>query len=234
MTSSSLERSPPSTPTSNVGTVPTKEKAAAQQAPTNSTSEAGVAQTPELAADQMENSAAVPSAPSAKDAPPSPRQAIAPAMSAVRHRAAGARKHSPPGRPVASAQAAAKDPQTERTREASKQTVERLDSAEAEKVRREQFKTKLKEAIEKATPKPKTESQAEKVMKTGGKDASRMMHGELATQRDAAAGPLQTAAGTEVSPAEQKTPPPTSLELEPVGPPPKPVSATAAICVEPS
>jgi len=166
-----------------------------------------------------------------KAAPPSPRQAIAPAIGAVRHRAAGARKHSPSGRPVASAQAAAKNPQTEQTRDAATQTVAKLDAAKAEQVRRQQFRDKLKEAIKNATPEPKTESDAERVMKTGGRDASRELTGQLAIERKAAAGPLENAnaAGSEVRASKIEPPAKTDLKQEPLGSPQSPVSAAPVV-----
>ena len=162
-------------------------------------------------------------------AAPSPREAIAPAISAVRHRAAGARRHPPASAPVASAQAAAINPETEQTRSAAAQTVENLDEAEAREVERKQFKDKLREALRAATPEPKTESEAERVMETGAKDASNALRGELATERDAAAGPLRSAADTEVPPSEQPAPPKTELQPEQVGPPPAPVSAAPVV-----
>jgi hypothetical protein len=162
-------------------------------------------------------------------AAPSPREAIAPAARAVRRRAAGARRHPPATTPVASAQAAAINPQTERTRTAAEQTVKHLSEAEAREVERAQFKAKLKKAIDEATPQPKTESEAEKVRKTGAKKASASLSGELARERDAAAGPLKSAAATEVAPSEQPAPPRTELQPEQVGPRPEPVSAASVV-----
>ena len=166
-------------------------------------------------------------------AAPNPREAIAPAISAVRHRAAGARKHPPASAPVASAQAAAKVPETEQTRGAAEKTVKNLDTAaeNTEKVKREKFKEALRKAIDDATtPKPTSASEAKKVMETGGSEASSVLRGELATERDAAAGPLQSEdAGTEVLPSEIKSEPKTELQLEQVGPPPAPVSAAPVV-----
>lgn len=162
-------------------------------------------------------------------APVSPRAAIAPATRAVHQRAAKARAHPPASGPVGSAQAAAINPGTEQRRAAATQTVANLDAAKAEEVKRNEFKTKLKQAIEAATPKPKTESEADKVMKTGAAQASGALRGQLATERDAAAGPLKSAAATEVPAASQPAPPTTSLETVPVGPPPAPVSAAPVV-----
>ncbi|MGE0827389.1 MAG: DUF4157 domain-containing protein [Candidatus Binatia bacterium] len=156
---------------------------------------------------------------------PSPREAIAPVISAVGQRAAGARKHAPAGKAVSSAQAAAINPKTEQTRSAATQTVANLDAAKAEEVKRNEFKAKLKQAIDAATPQPKTEAEAEKVQKTGAAQASQTLRGQLATERAVAAGPLQSAAGAEVSPSAQQAPPKTELQTEPVGPPPAPVPA---------
>ncbi|SAK99757.1 hypothetical protein AWB83_06140 [Caballeronia ptereochthonis] len=130
---------------------------------------------------------------------------------------------------MASAQAAAVHPATEQSRSAATQTITTLDSTEAEKVRRDQFKNQLKKAIDAATPKPKTESEAENVMKSGGTRASVSLRDNLATERDAAAGPLKSAAGGEASPASQPAPPASELHPEPVGAPPAPVSAAPVV-----
>lgn len=161
----------------------------------------------------------------------SPKAAIAPAIHAIHHRAAGSRKHSAPGVPVGSAQSSAKMPETEKARAAATQTVTNLSAAEAEKVQRDEFKKKLKEAIEKATPKPTTESQADKVMKTGATEASGALRGQLATQRDAAAGPLKSASTpeAEAKPSDQHVEPKTNLQPEPLGAPPAPVSAAPVV-----
>lgn len=162
---------------------------------------------------------------------PSPLEAIAPAVSAVRQRAAGSRKHPPPAAPVASAQAAGINPKAEQTRTAAAQTVAHLDAdaAKAENVKREQFKAKLKQAIEAATPQPTSEAEAEKVMKTGAADASKPLRGQLATERDAATGPLKSTAGTEVAAATQSAPPQADLQPEQVGAPPAPVSPAPVV-----
>ena len=104
-----------------------------------------------------------------------------------------------------------------------------LDAAKAEEVKRNEFKTKLKQAIEAATPKPTSESQATKVMKEGAAQASGTLRGQLATERDAAAGPIQSAAGTEVPASSQPAPPVATLQSEPIGPPPPPVSAAPVV-----
>ena len=165
----------------------------------------------------------------AGSAKPSPRLAIAPAANAIRQRATHARRHPDAGLPVSSATEAGKDPKTEQTRNASRQTIENLDEAKANEIRRQEFKAKLKEAIDKATPKPTTESQADKVMKSGAADANKTMRQELTTERDAALGPLKTAAKIEASPSAQPKPPETKLQLEQVGPAPQPVSGAAVV-----
>ncbi len=162
---------------------------------------------------------------------PNPRDAIAPAVSAVRNRAAGASSHSPSSIPVASAQAAALVPQTEQARMAATQTVEALDTEQenTEEVNRAQFKAALKQAIKEATPEPTSESEAANVMRSGAANASNALRGEMATQRDAAAGPLASAASTEISPSDQVVQPQTDLELESIGEQPSPVSAASVV-----
>jgi hypothetical protein len=163
--------------------------------------------------------------------PPSPRQAIAPAVAGIRKRAGAARKHAPPGKPVASAQAAALTPATEQKRSAAEQTVTRLDDAgdKAKKVQRDAFKAKLRKAIDDATPKPRSKSEAEKLMKTGGAKASGELRSNLETERNAAAGPIASAAGSEVSAASQPAPPHTDLQIEPAGAPPPAVSPESVV-----
>ena len=160
---------------------------------------------------------------------PTARAALEPAIAAVHHRAASARKHAAPGVSVASAQAAALSPKVEQQRAAATQTVAALDAAKAEEVKRNEFKAKLRKAVEEATPKPKTEAEAEKVMKTGAAQASVALRGHLATERDAAAGPMKSAVATEVPPSSQPAPPAATLQSEPVGPPPAPVSAAPVV-----
>jgi hypothetical protein len=159
-------------------------------------------------------------------APPSPYEAIGPAIKAVNQRTAGLRKHSPPSVPVASAQAAALDKNTEQIRSAARQTVVTIDEAkeQTKQVQRNEFKEKLKKAIKAATPEPKTEEDAENVMKTGAKEASNTMRGQLASERDAAVGPLKAVADKEAAPSDQPAPEVRNLEQEPFGKPPQRVS----------
>jgi hypothetical protein len=160
---------------------------------------------------------------------PNPRAAIAPAAGAVRQRAAGAGGHPPASTSVGSAQAAAINPTTEQTRGAAAQTVTTLDGAKVEQVQRDSFKQKLRKAIIGATPAPKTEAEAEQVMHNGATNASAGLHGGLASERDAAAGPMQTAVQTEASPSAQHAEPRTELHPEQAGPPPAPVSAAPVV-----
>jgi hypothetical protein len=163
------------------------------------------------------------------ESPPNPRQAIAPAIAAVHNRSAAARRHRPSGVLVGSAQSAAIDPQTEQVRGAATLTVTRLDEAKTQEVRRTIFKQKLKDAIDKATPHPESESQAKRVMETGATEASSALHGELAAERDVAAGPLKATTAKEVQPGEITTQKKTALEAEEIGPPPAPVPARFAV-----
>jgi hypothetical protein len=164
-------------------------------------------------------------------AAPSPHKAIAPAIAAVRQRAAHARTHRPAGVPVASAQAAAIAPETEKKRAAAAQTVTNLGEAsnKTKPVPRDEFKKKLKAAIEAATPKPKTEAAADKLMKSGAADANNTMRGQLTSERDAATGPLksQSEPAAAVDPSTQTAPPHTPLQPEPLGAPPAPVSSAS-------
>lgn len=166
----------------------------------------------------------------AKTEAPSAREAIALTAGAVRHRAKGARAHSKKANiPVDSAQAAARAPATEKARGAAEATVKGMNAADAEKMRREAFKTSLKDAIEKATPQPKTEEQAERVQKEGAAKASDALRGELTTQRDAVAGPMKGAAKAEVTADSQPAFQETKLQPEPIGQPPAPVSGAAVV-----
>lgn len=160
---------------------------------------------------------------------PSASTALAPAVQAVQRRASRSRKHGAPSAAVASAQGAARTREVEQKRGAATETVRALDGTKAEKVSRDEFKAKLKQAIEEATPKPKTEAQAEQVMQQGATQASGALRGTLATERDAAAGPLKSAASTETDPSTQPPPPDVKFEMEPVGPPPAPVSAAPVV-----
>ena len=162
---------------------------------------------------------------------PSAREAIAPAAGGAKQRAKGARAHSTsPSIPVGSAEAAALSPATEKERGAAAATVKGMDAAEADKVRRDAFKTALQKAIDNATsPPPKTESAADRMMKQGAAEASGALRGELTTQKDAAAGPMQDAAKTEVSPDSQPEVKASSLVPEPMGKAPAPVSGASVV-----
>jgi hypothetical protein len=166
-----------------------------------------------------------------KAAASSARNALAPLVTALHHRAAKARIHSAPGVPVASAQAAAIRPSIEQSRKAAMQTVSNLGAAKTatKQVDRVDFKTKLKNAIEAATPKPKTEKQADEVMETGASNASNAVKNELSAQNQAAGGQLKSAASTEVLASSQSVAPEVGLKPEPMGEAPAPVAAGPAV-----
>jgi hypothetical protein len=176
-------------------------------------------------------------APGGGEAAPKPisaREAIGPAVVAIHQRAAHARMHRPAAVPVASAQESAKAPQTEQRLSAATQTVVNLDKAKDEakgQVARGEFRDKLKAAIAATTKKPKTEAEADTVVKSGATNARAAMRGNLASERDAATGPLksQSAPGADVDPSKQSVPPQTSLQPEPLGTPPAPVSPAPAV-----
>ncbi|WP_447925168.1 phage tail protein [Georgenia muralis] len=164
--------------------------------------------------------------------PPSPREAVAPAVQQIRQRAVRASGHTPAGTIQANAQAAAVRHPTEQQRGAAVATVQNLDAAgaETETFQRESFRATLAKAIEDATPKPTNEDQANEVISTGARTASATVQGQLGAQRDAAAGPLAQPASAEVKPADVDTPEPeVGLQLEQVGPPPAPVAAAPVV-----
>jgi uncharacterized protein YbjQ (UPF0145 family) len=164
---------------------------------------------------------------SKKQAPPSAHDRLAPLVTTLHHRAATARKHSAdPGVPVASAQAAAIRPSTEQVRTSAIATVANLGKAKTAPIKRDDFKTKLKAAIEKATPDPKTEAAADDVMKTGASKARSEVKGELSTQNEAAAGQLKSAANPDVPTSEPQE---VGLTPEPMGTAPAPVAASPAV-----
>ena len=164
----------------------------------------------------------------AASAAPNARQAIGPAVTAVGQRAAVSKQHTPAPTAVGFAQASAIQPHVEQTRGAAVQTVAGLDAAKPEAVRRNEFKAKLKKAIVEATPAPKTEAEGSRLMKEGGKQASASLKGDLAAERDAAAGPMKSAAATEAPPA-LPAPPETKLQVQPPGSPPAPISAAPVV-----
>ena len=151
---------------------------------------------------------------------PDARHAIAPAVSAVHQRAHSAKQHPPAHAAVGVAQAAAMHPQTEQTRGAAVQTVTNLAAAKPPAVRRVEFKEKLKKAITDATRPPKTEAEADAVMKKGGKEASESLKAHLGTERKAAVGPMATAAATDAPLSGQPARPVTELHVQPPGPAP--------------
>jgi hypothetical protein len=160
---------------------------------------------------------------------PDARRAIAPAASAVHQRAHTAKRHPPAHAAVGAAQAAAIHPQTEQTRGAAVQTVTELAAAKPQDVRREEFKAKLKKAISDATQQPKTEAEANAVMKKGGKEASESLKADLGTERKAAVGPMEAAAAAEAPVSGQPVPPVTGLHVQPPGPAPARVSPDSIV-----
>ena len=152
-----------------------------------------------------------------------------PAVSAVYRRARTSKRHRPAQAAVGAAQAAAIHPQTEQTRGASVQTVTGLATANPKNVQRDDFKVRLRKAIIDATPPPKTEAQANKVMKEGAATASKSLAADLHAERDAAVGPMEAAARTEASVSGQPAPPVTELHVQPPGPAPAPVSPAPVV-----
>jgi hypothetical protein len=98
-----------------------------------------------------------------------------------------------------------------------------------QKVRREDFRSSLRQAIERAIPEPTTEAQSKDVMKHGGERASGQLRSSLATERDAATGTMKSAVETEVTASSKPALPEAKLQLESVGPPPAPVSAAPVV-----
>lgn len=156
----------------------------------------------------------------------SPHEAIAPTAGAIHHRATVARKHSGAGAAVGAAQAAGIKPDTEQARSSAAQTVENLNDAKTDGVDPDGFKAKLKEAIRQATPQPTTESQADKLMKSGAKDASAMVSGHISAKSTAAAEPMKAA---EADAPTEKPPAAPELKPEAVGAPPAPVAADSVV-----
>ena len=220
--------------TKEAGLAPTREASAQatpvaqQRAGTKSgeSSKAAVAQAEPVAPTQAE--------PRGEKGPkltsPSAREALAPVAATLHHRAAKARKHSAPRIPVASAQAAAIRPATERTRAAAIQTVANLDAAKDKtgQFNKNEFRERLKSAIDATMQKPKTESEAKEVMKAGAKNASGLLKGEVTTQNQAVSGELQSAT-TDVRVSDQPEMKEVGLTPEPLGAPPAPVTTEAAV-----
>ena len=183
------------------------------------------ASTTQLEADQV---AGEPTVEAQASVAPEPLTSIASTLTAIRQRAAVATQTTnSPETLVASAQTAALVPSVEQQRSSATLTVQTLNEAETSEVDRNAFKRALREAIAAATPEPQTETEAERVMQSGGRNASAMLSGELANQRDAVAGPMQAASTTEVPGVEQAQP--AEATRESVGAPPVPVEAGPAV-----
>lgn len=211
---------------------------AGQPAPTGSVA----AERPGAAPPAAEHAAAAPPAaerPGAGSGGPDPEQVgpaaappaeelLAATVAVVSDRARQQRSHRPAATLVASAGAAAIEPSVEQQRSASSRTVEGMD-ADPEQVRRDAFKAALRQAIQDATPEPKTEGEAERVMRQGADTASQALSGQLNVQSEAAAGPIRSAAQTEISPDSQPAPPAAELDRDQAGPAPGPVPAGAVV-----
>jgi hypothetical protein len=162
-----------------------------------------------------------------------PRQAIAPTVGAIRQRAGVARHYRPANEPVAHAEAAGTDPGVAAMRVADHRTIENVDAAarQSDEVK-PTFRSKLKETLEKAIntnmQQPKTKSEADTLMQEGAKRANQSLGGQLATQRQAATGPVTSAVGHPVEAPKGSKPAP-ELHPEQGGPPPAPIAAAPAV-----
>ena len=100
-----------------------------------------------------------------------------------------------------------------------------IDAVPPGEVPKQSFKEALRRAIDEATPKPRTEDEADRVMSQGATDASAQLNAQLGVQREQAAGPLRSAAQAEAAPATEAGVPAPALVPEPAGPAPEPVPA---------
>ena len=200
-------------------TVETAEPEAVPEAPAKAAAAAAAAGEPE--------------APPEKAAPLSPRQAIAPAAAGDRARARASQAHPPADTARAAAQAGAITPATEQQRGASVATMTNISAAAAEpaQIDRNDFKAKLKEAILRSMPMPRTEDEAEEVMQQGARNASGALQGELHGQSQEAAGPIASASdpAAEVSPAGMPAVAAAPLTPEQIGEPPAAVSPASVV-----
>ena len=194
---------------------------------------------PEAVPEAPAETAAAPAAPGEPEAPPeeaaplSPRQAIARAAAGIGARARKAQVHPRADTARAAAQAGAITPATEQQRGASVATMTNISAAAAEpaQVDRNDFKAKLKEAILRSMPMPRTEDEAEEVMQQGARNASGALQGELHGQSQQAAGPMATASdpAAEVSPADMPAVAAAPLTPEQIGEPPDAVSPASVV-----
>ena len=130
---------------------------------------------------------------------------------------------------MASASASARQPAVEQQRSAAERTVDAIDSVPAGEVPRQSFKEALRRAIDEATPKPKTEDEADRVMAQGATDASARINAQLGVQREEAAGPLRSTAQAEAAPDPAAGTPAPALVPEAPGPAPDPVGPDAVV-----
>ena len=156
-----------------------------------------------------------------------------PAAAAIGARARASQAHPPADTARAAAQAGAITPATEQQRGASVATMTNISAAAAEpaQVDRNDFKAKLKEAILRSMPMPRTEDEAEHVMQQGARNASGALQGELHGQSAQAAGPMATASdpAAEVNPAGMPAVAAAPLTPEQVGEPPAAVSPASVV-----
>lgn len=159
----------------------------------------------------------------------SPAAAVAPVAAQVRKRAHKARDHSTADPATRVAQAAGKTPLTEQTREAARETVAAIATAETKPVK--SFHDRLREALDATLPKPTNADDAKRAMDYGAEEANATLSTELGKQTTEATGGLPAAADPKAEvPADTVTvDAAVTLVPEAVGPAPAPVAAGAAI-----
>ncbi|WP_334416722.1 MULTISPECIES: phage tail protein [unclassified Bradyrhizobium] len=218
-----------------LGPSPAAPAPGATEVPTAEVTPEAPAATAEAAPAEAPPSPAAPPGAPAEVAPLAPREAIAPAAGAIAARARAARAREPGKAARAAAQAAhvgAITKETELRRGIATATVSNIAAAARVEsaVDRDAFRARLKQAIA-ATKKPTSESEAERVIREGAKNASAVVSGELHTQSSQAAAPMATAA----APRAEVTPPEGSLERgvpltpEQAGAPPAPVAPDSVV-----
>jgi hypothetical protein len=167
--------------------------------------------------------------PTESAAAPSAAQAVAPVAAQVRKRAGKARTHSKAGPAQELAQAAGKNPKTERTRDAAQATVVAIAGAKTGPV--ESFRDKLRKALQASLPKPTNAADAKHAMEHGADEANAALGKELGTETETATGGLPAAANpaSEVQADKLPGPPEVTLVPEEAGPSPAPVAAGPAV-----
>ena len=183
-----------------------------------------------LPANAAEHSAAAPAASKAAPPPPNLHAAMAPLAHALHARAHKASHHKlGQDATVGSAQRAAISPANEQARAAATGTVDHLNDAQTEQVQREEFKKKLRDAVDQEMHQAKTEDEANKVMNEGATRASATLRGGLQNEREAAVGGMRDAAKTDVPAGSVPAPKKSELQVEAVGAAPAPVDANPAV-----